>query len=108
MKFLKMIIKNPWIVLILILTIHTAYRVYDTSFDFTSFTFGLLLITLGYCIIDKLNDSIRREQIDKLDKMSRASGVILYDDKGNEVKEDNEEYTRGFREASAIILRDLK
>lgn len=107
MKYLKMIIKNPWIILIFILTIHSAYRVYDTSFDFTNFTLGLLVITLAYSILDKLRDSIRRDQIDKIDKMSRASSVILYD-KGTKITEDNEEYIRGFREAAVFILRDLK
>lgn len=108
MKYLKLIVTNPWIVLMLILTIHTSFRVYDTSFDINSFTLGLLIISLGYAIIDKFTDSIKRDQIDKLDRMSRASSVVLYDNKGNEVTETNKEYTRGFREAAMLILRDLK
>lgn len=108
MKYLKMIINNPWIILIFVLTVHTAFVVYNTSFNFNNFTLGLLVLSLGYALVDKLRDSIRRDQIDKLNRMSRASSVVLYDDRGNEVTEDNEEYTRGFREAAMIILRDLK
>lgn len=107
MKYLKMIIKNPWIVLILILTIHNSFVVYNTSFNFNNFTLGLLIMSLGYALLDKLRDSIRKDQLDKLDRMSRASSVVLYDDKGTEITEDNEEYTRGFREAASIIKRDL-
>lgn len=108
MKYLKMIVTNPWIVLLIVLIIHSSFRVYDTLFDFSSFTLGLLLASLGYCIIDKLRESILKEQLNKLDAMSRASTVTLLDKKGNEITEDNEEYIRGFREASNIIKEDLK
>lgn len=108
MKYLKMIIKNPWIILIVILLLANVYQAYLNGFNLTSFVIGLTLITLFYALLDKLRDSIRRDQIDKLDRMSRASSVVLYDNKGTEITEDNEEYTRGFREAATLILRDLK
>lgn len=108
MKYLKMVVTNPWIVLLIIFLIANSRTAYLSQFDLNSFVIGLLLTTVFYTLLDKLRDSIHRDHVDKLDRMSRASSVILHDEKGNEVKEDNEEYARGFREASMIILRDLK
>ena len=108
MKYLKMIVTNPWIILLSILTIHNTFRVYDTAFNSTNFILGLLVMSLVYAIINKLRLSIRKEQLEKLDRMSRASIVVLHDGKGKEVVEEGEEYTRGFREASSIIIEDLK
>ena len=108
MKYLKMILVNPWIILITILLFFNLYNGYANEFNFSSFTGGLLLTTLTYALMDKLRDSILKDQLEKLDRMSRASSVVLYDGKGKEVLEDNEEYTRGFREAASIIIKDLK
>lgn len=108
MKYLKAILKNPWIVLLLIIFLANTYYMFIEANISNAFTSGLTLCTLFYSIIDKAHTKHMNAIIYKLEEMSSASKIILIEDNGNKISEDGEEYLRGFRQAALFILRDLK
>lgn len=108
MRYLKAILKNPWIVLVLILFLTNSYFMFVEANSLNAFTSGLALCTLFYVIIDKARTKRTNAVIYKLEEMASASKIILEDDDGNRTSEDGEEYLRGFRQAALFILRDLK
>lgn len=108
MKYLKVILKNPWIVLILIVFLVNSYFMFVEANTLNAFTSGIALCTLFYAFVDKARTKHTNAVIYKLEEMSYASKIILEDDDGNRTSEDGEEYLRGFRQAALFILRDLK
>ena len=108
MKYLKVILKNPWIVLLLIIFLVNTYHMFVEASIINSFTSGVSLCTLIYVIIDKIHTKHTNDVIYKLEEMASASKIILEDDDGTRTSEDGEEYLRGFRQAALFILRDLK
>lgn len=108
MKYLKAILKNPWIVLLLIVFLANTYFMFVEANTLNAFTSGLTLCTLFYAFIEKARTKHKNSVIYKLEEMSSASKIILEDDKGNRTSEDGEEYLRGFRQSAIFILRDLK
>lgn len=108
MKYLKTILKNPWIVLVLIIFLANTYIMFVEANIINAFTAGLALCTLFYSIIDKAHTKYMNDVIYKLEEMSSASKIILEDDEGKRTTEDGEEYLRGFRQAALFILKDLK
>ena len=108
MKYLKVILKNPWIVLLLIIFLVNTYHMFVEASIINSFTSGVALCTLIYVVIDKVHAKHTNRVIYKLEEMASASKIILEDDDGNRTSEDSEEYLRGFRQAALFILRDLK
>lgn len=108
MKYLKVILKNPWIVLLLIVFLVNTYHMFVDANIINSFTSGLALCTLIYVVIDKVHTKRTNAVIYKLEEMASASKIILIEDNGDKTIEDGEEYLRGFRQAAIFILRDLK
>lgn len=108
MRYLKAILKNPWIVLLIIVFLTNTYFMFVEANIMNSFTSGLALCTLFYAFIDKARTRHTNRVIYKLEEMSSASKIILEDDDGKRTTEDGEEYLRGFRQAALFILRDLK
>lgn len=108
MNYLKTILKNPWIVLLLIVFLANTYYMFVEASISNSFTSGLVLCTLFYTVIDKVHTKRTNAVIYKLEEMASASKIILEDDNGNRTSEDGEEYLRGFRQAAIFILKDLK
>lgn len=108
MKYLKQVLKNPWIVLVLIIFLTNTYYMFVEASILNSFTSGLTLCTLFYTFIEKVRTKHTEAIIYKLEEMSSASKIILIEDDGNRTSEDGEEYLRGFRQAALFILRDLK
>lgn len=108
MRYLKVILKNPWIVLLLIIFLANTYHMFVEASIINSFTSGVALCTLIYVVIDKVHAKQANRVIYKLEEMASASKIILEDDDGNRTSEDGEEYLRGFRQAALFILRDLK
>ena len=108
MRYLKAILKNPWIVLLLIVLLVNTYHMFVEANTLNAFTSGLTLCTLFYAVIEKARTKHKNSVIYKLEEMSYASKIILEDDNGNRTSEDGEEYLRGFRQAALFILRDLK
>ena len=108
MKYLKAILKNPWIVLLLIVFLANTYFMFVEANTLNSFASGFTLCNLIYVFIDKARTKRTNAVIYKLEEMASASKIILEDDDGNRTSEDGEEYLRGFRQAALFILRDLK
>ena len=108
MKYLKVILKNPWVVLLLIVFLANTYFMFVEANIMNAFTSGLTLCTLFYTVIDKARTKHTDDVIYKLEEMASASKITLEDDNGNRTSEDGEEYLRGFRQAALFILRDLK
>lgn len=108
MKYLKAILNNPWVVLVLIIFLVNTYFMVIEGSTINTFASGFTLCNLIYIVIDKARTKHTNSVISKLDKMSRATKVVLEDSKGNKISEDDEEYLRGFRQASLIILEDLE
>lgn len=108
MKYIKAILKNPWIVLILIVLISNSYYMFVEANILNAFTSGLSLCTLIYVVIDKVRTRHKNDVIYKLEEMASASKIILIEDNGNRTSEEGEEYLRGFRQAALFILKDLK
>ena len=108
MRYLKAILKNPWIVLLLIVFLANTYYMFVEANIMNSFTSGITLCTLFYAFIEKARTKHKNSVIYKLEEMSSASKIILEDDDGKRTTEDGEEYLRGFRQAALFILRDLK
>lgn len=108
MKYLKAILKNPWIVLLLIIFLANNYYMFVEASISNSFTSGLVLCTLFYTVIDKARTKYTNDVIYKLEEMASASKIILIEDNGDRTSEDGEEYLRGFRQAAIFILKDLK
>ena len=108
MGYLKTILKNPWMILLLIIFLTNTYYMIVEANTINAFTSGVALCTLFYTIIDKARIRHTNSVIYKLEDMASASKIILEDDDGNRTSEDGEEYIRGFRQASLFILRDLK
>lgn len=108
MKYLKAILKNPWIVLLLIAFLANTYFMFVEANTLNAFTSGLALSTLFFAVIDKVRAKHTNGVIYKLEEMSSASKIILIEDNGDRISEDGEEYLRGFRQAALFILRDLK
>lgn len=108
MKYLKAVLKNPWVVLIIIVFLANTYIMFVEANILNAFTSGLSLCTLFYTFIDKAHTKHTHAIVYKLEEMASASKIILEDDDGNRTSEDGEEYLRGFRQAALFILRDLK
>lgn len=108
MRYLKVILKNPWIVLLLIIFLANTYFMFVEASISNAFTSGLVLCTLFYTIIDKAHTKHTDAIVYKLEEMASASKIILIEDNGDKTIEDGEEYLRGFRQAALFILRDLK
>ena len=108
MRYLKAILKNPWIVLLLIAFLANTYFMFVEANTLNAFASGLTLCTLFYAFIEKARTKHTNGVIYKLEEMSYASKIILEDDDGKRTSEDGEEYLRGFRQAALFILRDLK
>lgn len=108
MKYLKYILKNPWIVLLLIIFLGNTYYMFIEANILNAFTSGLTLCTLFYTVIDKARTKHTDDVIYKLEEMASASKIILIEDNGDRTSEDGEEYLRGFRQAALFILKDLK
>ena len=108
MRYLKAILKNPWIVLVLILFLTNSYFMFVEANTLNAFTSGLALSTLFFAVIDKARAKHTNGVIYKLEEMASASKIILEDDDGKRTTEDGEEYLRGFRQSALFILRDLK
>lgn len=108
MKYLKAILKNPWIVLLVIIFLGNTYIMFVEANIINSFTSGLTLCILFYTIIEKARTKHIDAVIYKLEEMASASKIILIEDNGNRTSEDGEEYLRGFRQSALFILRDLK
>lgn len=108
MKYLKVILKNSWVVLLLVIFLSNTYFMFVEASIINSFASGFTLCNLIYIFIDKARTKHTNAVIYKLEDMSYASKIILEDDYGKRTTEDDEEYLRGFRQASLIILKDLK
>lgn len=108
MKYIKAILKNPWIVLLLIVFLFNTYFMYIEENIINSFASGFTLCNLIFVFIDKARTKHKNDVIYKLEEMASASKIILEDDNGNRTSEDGEEYLRGFRQAAIFILKDLK
>ena len=108
MKYLKVILKNPWIVLLLIIFLVNTYHMFVEASIINSFTSGVALCTLIYAVIDKVHAKHTDAIVYKLEEMASASKITLEDDEGIRTTEDGEDYLRGFRQAALFILRDLK
>ena len=108
MKYLKAILKNPWIVLLFIIFLANTYFMFVEVNTLNAFASGFTLCNLIYVVIDKAYTKRTNSVIRKLEDMASASKIILEDYDGKRTTEDNEEYLRGFRQAALFILRDLK
>ena len=108
MKYLKVILKNPWVVLLLVIFLANTYYMFVEASIKNSFASGFTLCNLMYVVIDKVRTKHTNAVIYKLEDMSYASKIILEDDDGKRTTEDGEEYLRGFRQAAIFILKDLK
>lgn len=108
MKYLKAILRNPWIVLLLITFLVNTYFMFVETNILNSFASGFILFNLIYIFIDKSRTKRTNDIIYKLEEMASASKIILIEDNGDKTIEDGEEYLRGFRQAALFILKDLK
>ena len=108
MKYLKAILKNPWIVLLFIIFLANTYFMFVEVNTLNAFASGFTLCNLIYVVIDKAYTKRTNTVIYKLEEMSSASKIILEDYDGKRTTEDGEEYLRGFRQAALFILKDLK
>ena len=108
MRYLKVILKNPWIVLLLIVFLTNTYYMFVEAKIISSFTSGLTLCTLFYAFLGKIDDQIYRENITLLESMSNASEVSYTNEKGKRINRKDDEYMEGFRDASRQALRNIK
>ena len=108
MKYLKAILKNPWIVLLLIVFLANTYYMFVDANIINSFTSGLALCTLFYAFLGKLRNQLDRENIILLESMSNASEVSYTNEEGKRINRKDDEYMEGFRDASRQALRNIK
>ena len=108
MKYLKAVLKNPWIVLVLIIFLANTYFMIVEANALNAFTSGLTLCTLFYALLDKSKAQVDRESIVLLESMSNASEVSYTNEEGKRINRKDDAYMEGFRDASRQALRNIK
>lgn len=108
MKYLKVILRNPWVVLLLVIFLANTYYMFVEASITNSFTSGFTLCNLIYVVIDRVRTKDTNAIIYKLEDMATTSKIILIEDNGDRTTVDGEEYLKGFRQAAIFILKDLK
>ena len=108
MKYLKAVLKNPWVVLLVVVFLVNTYHMFVEANTLNAFTSGLTLCTLFYVFLDKLQNQIDRENIILLESMSNASEVSYTNEEGKRINRKDDEYVEGFRDASRQALRNIK
>lgn len=108
MKYLKVILRNPWVVLLLVIFLANTYFMFVEVNTLNAFASGFTLCNLIYVVIDKVRTKHTDDVIYKLEEMATASKITLIEDNGDKTTVDGEEYLKGFRQAAIFILKDLK